>query len=342
MKKKYIMVGAGGFARGNWINRLFPDFSDRIEAAALVDVNADVLADAAGVLHVPTERRFTDVNEAFAKTEADFCCVVVPPAYHKDAVLCAVERRIPIISEKPIADTLEAGHEIHKRVTGAGLKMAVIQNYRYTPRILTLKKVLDSGTLGRINYIVSRFAANYLKFGAWGKAFRHEIPNSLLIEGSVHHLDMLRNLSGADCATITGYNWNPEWSSFKGNSTAVFVMEMANGVKCFYEGNCSEAGVQNGWHKEYYRAECEKGAAVVDNDDVVRVFRPGAEPEAIPMESAPPTGHHTIFESFLGWLDGGEPPATRLEDNIKSFAMLFAAIEAAEVEGVKRVEDYMP
>ncbi|MEW6360179.1 MAG: Gfo/Idh/MocA family oxidoreductase [Planctomycetota bacterium] len=342
MKRRFIMVGCGGFARGNWINRVFPDFADRIEAAALVDVAPDVLKDAGGVLNVPEKRQFTDIRTAFEQTEADFCCIVVPPAYHKDAVLCAVKKGIPILSEKPIADTLEAGHEIYRKVTASGVKMAVIQNYRYTPRILAFKKALDGGSLGRINYIIGRFAANYLKYGAWGKAFRHEIPNSLLIEGSVHHFDMLRNLAGADCKTITGYNWNPAWSSFKGNSTAVYVMEMANGVRCFYEGNCSEAGVQNSWHKEYYRAECEKGAVELGGDDVVRVFRPGQKPEEAPLEPAPPTGHHAILDRFLGWLDGGDPPETQLEDNIKSFAMLFAAIEAAESKEVKNVADYMP
>jgi predicted dehydrogenase len=39
--------------------------------------------------------------------------------------------------------------------------------------------------------------------------FRHEMQHGLLIEGGIHHLDQLRNLCGADCQTITGWDWNP-------------------------------------------------------------------------------------------------------------------------------------
>ena len=74
--------------------------------------------------------------------------------------------------------------------------MQVVQNYRYTVPNLTLREVLRGGALGRLNYLVGRFAADYRLYGSWGKAFRHEIPHGLLVEGSIHHFDMLRNLAG--------------------------------------------------------------------------------------------------------------------------------------------------
>jgi predicted dehydrogenase len=70
--------------------------------------------------------------------------------------------------------------------------------------------------------------------------FRHEMRHGLLIEGGVHHLDQLRNLCGADCQTIAGWDWNPghargetaAWRSsdaFDGEACALFVMRMTNG-----------------------------------------------------------------------------------------------------------------
>jgi predicted dehydrogenase len=41
-------------------------------------------------------------------------------------------------------------------------------------------------------------------------------------------------------------------------------------------------------------------------------------------------GHQAIAAQFLDWHDGGPPPATTLEDNLQSTALLFAAIRAAE------------
>ena len=44
---------------------------------------------------------------------------------------------------------------------------------------------------------------------SWGRAWRHDMDFGLLFEGSVHHLDMLRFLSGGDCETLIGLDGIP-------------------------------------------------------------------------------------------------------------------------------------
>ncbi|SVB35458.1 uncharacterized protein METZ01_LOCUS188312, partial [marine metagenome] len=106
-RKRCIMIGAGGMA-GGWIHNFYPRFDDRHQIVALVDINPDVLDDSADFLGLPVEKRFTDMEKAFDEVEADYCTIVIPPAYHKDAVMLAVEKKIDILSEKPIADTWES------------------------------------------------------------------------------------------------------------------------------------------------------------------------------------------------------------------------------------------
>jgi hypothetical protein len=45
-----------------------------------------------------------------------------------------------------------------------------------------------------------------------------------------------------------------------------------------------------------------------------------------------------IVAQFLDWLDGGETPATVLEENLKSAAMMFGAMEASATGTVVDVE----
>jgi len=341
MRRRLLMVGAGGFA-ASWIRDFLPAFlSDRVEVAALVDQDESALDASGDFLGLSPDQRFTHASDAFREIEADFCAIVVPPAAHHHIVMLAVEHGIHILSEKPIADTLDATRDICRAVTDSGLKMAVTQNYRFTPRMLTFRRAMRDRGLGSLHYLVARFAADYRKYGSWGAAFRHEIPDALLIEGAVHHFDMIRNLTGGDCETISGLGWNPSWSSFKGNSSGVYVMDMSNGSKACYEGNCSEAGASNSWYQELYRAECERGAVVLDADDVVRVIRDGKSIESVPLVSADSHGHQTIIRDFLNWLDGGPEPETSVRDNIKSMAMIFAAIDASREREVKRVGDYL-
>lgn len=330
-KKRCLMLGAGGMA-GGWIRNFFPAFAERMEIVGLVDIKEDVLHGSGDFLGLPKSARFTDAAKAFEKVEADFCTIVTPPWVHEQGVMLALEKKMPILSEKPIADTWQACINVYKAVTKARLKMEVIQNYRYNATMLTMRDVLRSGRLGSINYIVARFADDYRKFGAWGK-FRHEMPHGLLVEGGVHHLDMLRNLSGGDTKRICGWEWNPSWSSFKGESNALLVLEMTNGVHASYEGNCNEAGVRNSWHREYYRAECEGGAVTIDSDHIVRIWERteagGNRMTEVPILTPKYAGHMWQIDEFLTWLDGGKEPDTVLADNVKSAATMFAGIVAS-------------
>ena len=336
-----LMIGAGGMG-SRWIRDVWSPFRERAEIVTLVDTNPGALREWGDWLGLPASARFSDAAEAFARVEADFCCIVTPPDHHQAAVELACARGMAILSEKPIADTWEGCVAIARAVQAAGVKMMVTQNYRYERRILTLKQAVAA--LGAVNYAMARYAADYRQRGAWAM-FRHQMAHSLLIEGGIHHLDQLRNLCGADCQSVAGWDWNPglvrgdraAWrrsDSFDAEACALLVMRMTNGSFAGYEGNNLAAGKTNSWHSEYYRVECEGGAAVLDRDDVVRIEERSAAGTLQTREMAPVTaiweGHQAVAAQFLDWLDGGPTPETALAGNLPSAALLFAAVRAAE------------
>ena len=115
-------------------------------------------------------------------------------------------------------------------------------------------------------------------------------------------------------------------------------MRITNAVYAHYEGNGLEAGWQNSWHRAYYRIEGDEGAVLVDSDSKVQWIRhipgEGVQTEGIPLVSAEWQGHNAIIHQFLNWLDDGPEPPTVIQDNIKSVAMLFGAIEASPSEQI--------
>jgi predicted dehydrogenase len=257
----------------------------------------------------------------------------------------ACARKLDILSEKPIAATWEDCCAIYRTVKNSGVRMMVTQNYRFSPRILTLKKAVAQ--IGAVNYVVARYAVDYRIRNTWESAFRHEIPHTLLVEGGIHHLDQIRNLTGENIRTIAGYEWNPDASrggterfagsdSFDGEPCGLYVIEMGSAF-ANYEGNNVATGKQNGWSGEYYRVECEGGAAILDSDDIVRIEErdmadgPCGETRMreISLETPQWSGHQAIAAQFVEWLEGGAVPATFFSDNIQSNAALFAAIDAS-------------
>ncbi|MCZ6820493.1 MAG: Gfo/Idh/MocA family oxidoreductase, partial [Calditrichaeota bacterium] len=288
--KTCLLLGAGGMARV-WMKNLKEHFDGRIKVVGLCDVNREFLHEGAKELNLKEGALFTDFNDACAQVKADFCAIVLPQQFHSPAAIAAMENDLPVICEKPIADTLEAARAMMETSKKTEQPCAIIQNYRYEPNKQELTRIREEERLGRLQHIVGRYASDYRRPLSWGKAWRHDMEFSLLFEACVHHFDMLRFLSGADCETLMGFGWNPEWSSFKHLSSGSYLMRMTNGVHASYEGNSSAAGITNSWNQEYYRAEFENGTVELAGRDQLTIYRVGQKPKVYNAPKMPHFGH---------------------------------------------------
>ena len=203
---------------------------------AAVDINPDVHENAQTHLGVPPEKCYTDLQRACDENPADICTVVVPPAFHESVVDAALAHDLHVISEKPIADTLEAAVRIAAKVQRAGKKMGVTMSHRFDQDKTTLRHELRSGRPGAIDYLVCRFTCGLRKFGDWGAHFRHTMEETLMIEGSVHHLDIIADMAGAKCDTLYAQTWNPSWGEYCSGSQGHVMMSFENGTRAIYEG----------------------------------------------------------------------------------------------------------
>ncbi|MBA2720300.1 MAG: Gfo/Idh/MocA family oxidoreductase [Chloroflexi bacterium] len=343
VRKRAIMVGAGGFA-GVWIREFLPVFEERLEVVALVDQDPLALGRGAGVLGLRPEQTFIDMARAFGSVDADFAILAIPPGPRLRAVALAAERHLAVLCEKPLADSWNNSLAVLRLAEQADLKLSVVQNYRYSRRIMTLKWLLHSGALGELNTIAVRFAVDF-RVDTAGGAFRHGIPDAMLYEGAVHHFDQLRNLGEADAAWISGRSWNRAWSTFANDCCAEFMIGLENGVIAHYEMNNIARGQQHGWHQEGVRIEAEGGSVVLDADGTVRTIRhlgQGHERVAdVPQVEIERDEHFLVISEFLDWLDGGPVPSTEVHDNIRTAALAFGAVEASRTGTVVDVADML-
>ena len=252
MTYRMIQVGTGGFGASWCRTFLPPNVKDGlIEVVAAVDVNPQALENAQVGLGLNRTQCYTDIRKAFDENRADFCTVVVPPAFHEQVVDLALAHDLHILSEKPIADTMLASARIAGKVKRAGVKMGVTMSHRFDQDKTTLRQEIRSGRYGPLDYLVCRFGCDCRRFASWGK-FRHEIPDPLMIEGAVHHLDLLADMAGALCDTIYAQTWLPNWGEYAGDAQGLVIMHHANGTRALYEGAKTNAVGLNCWTNEYY------------------------------------------------------------------------------------------
>ena len=350
---RFIQVGTGGKG-ASWCRRELPPNIEEglLEPVAAVDVVPEHLIHAREGLGLPDARCYTDVHMAFAEHEADFCTIVVPPAFHESIVDVAVTHGVHILSEKPIADTMAASCRISRKVRDAGLKMGVTMSHRFRRDITSLRHLVRSGAQGPLDYLVCRFTCDCRRFGSWG-SFRHEIPDTLLVEGAVHHLDLLADLasggSGAKCDTIFAQTWNAPWGEFAGDSQALVMMMMENGTRIQYEGAKCNAAQLNGWGQEYIRAECRDATLIMNHgqierfgyDSEVQGSRQRGEGNPVELLEQPKWSNTWLIEQFCHWLGGAEPMETNVPDNLQSVALVFAAIESSRTGQPVKVQEFL-
>ena len=350
MAQKVIHVGVGVFGR-RWCSEfLKTNVADgTIDVVTLVDVDPAALAYGRAALGLPAERCYTDPERAFAETDAEFCTVVVQPQHHERIVDLALARGLDILCEKPIADSMAATTRIAAKVRAAGRRMAVTMSHRFDADKATLRRVVRSGVIGKVNAIGCRFHGDMRQHMAWSSLFRHQMADPLLIEGAIHHLDIIADLAGARCETLYASTWKPAWAEYAGDTDGVVTMVFDNGVRAVYEGSCASAVGLNTFYKEYIRVDGEKGVAILNHRDVEVFVRQDVwrqqhregEGQKVALLTQPKWINNWLIEQFAQWRAGGEPMATRVEENVQASARVFAAIESQRTGAPVRVQDYI-
>jgi len=325
-----VLVGCGGMSR-RWTQ--VAKEMENLELVGFVDIREDA-AKARSADHGPGNAVVgTDLTDVLDRTGPDvvFDCTV--PEAHVHVTLEALSHGCHVLGEKPLADSMEHARQACEAARAAGRIYAVIQNRRYDPNIRRLKRLLDSGNIGRLTTANCDF---YI--GAHFGGFRDRMEHVLLLDMAIHTFDAARYLTGADPVSVYCREWNPSGSWYDHDASAVAVFEMTGGIVYTYRGSWCAEGQNTTWESDW-RLIGESGSVLWDGGSDIRGqavseaggFRSKWEDLQAPGEDPGDRvgGHEGIIHEFVRCVQQGGTPETVCTDNIKSLAMVFGAIESA-------------
>lgn len=315
-----IQVGMGGM--GNAWLRTVLDSAD-VTYAGFVEVNeaiADAQSQQYGLSDVPV---FRTLAEALRAVSADGVINVTPPQFHKAISIEALEAGLPVLSEKPLAQSWQEAVDIVDAANRTGVLHVVTQNYRYRPPIQTVKRILSAGELGAVGAVV----VDFFKGPHFG-GFREEMPYPLIIDMSIHHFDLMRFFLGSDPVSVFGRSWNPPWSWFGGDASAAVSFAFQDGVHVSYNGSWCSQGRETTWNANW-RFECAEGVVSLVDDQVYTQV-PGGEPTHVEPIAMAHTDQAYLLHEFHSAVTTGAAPATTCQDNIRSLGMVFDTIRSFE------------
>ena len=340
-KIKVVLCGCGGMSNA-WFGaaKAFDD----IEFVGLVDI-VPAAAERRKEEHgLTTAVVGADLESVIKETGADAVFDVSIPEAHYGVTMTALNNGCHILGEKPMADTMAHAREMVDTAGKNNLTYAVIQNRRYDKQIIAFRNLVQSSRIGDITTVNTDFYIGaHFSAGSDTRDFRDSMQHVLIFDMAIHSFDQARFVSGKDPVSVYCHEWNPKGSWYDHDASANCIFEMTDGVVYNYRGSWCAEGLNTTWECDW-RVIGDKGSAVWDGSAAVKGAAVSdqkgffSQVEAIdinPPEDIEQAGHKGLIRDFIDHIKGeGETPETVCTDNIKSLAMVHAAIKSAE-SGVK-------
>ncbi|MFC7406842.1 Gfo/Idh/MocA family protein [Georgenia alba] len=319
MSTPLILVGAGGMGRA-WLATILAE--PRAELAGVVDLDLDAAREAladAGADDVPVG---TDAVALAAETGARAVVNVTVPRAHHPVTTAALTAGLPVLGEKPVAETVSRALSLVAASEVTGELFVVSQSRRYNRQLFAFRD--QAATLGELGVLTTEFF-KAPRFGG----FREEMPHPLLVDMAIHPFDTARFLLGAEPVSVYCEEFNPPWSWYSGDAAASAVFEMTGGLRYVYTGSWCSPGAETSWNGSW-RLSGASGTARWDGDhDPVVDRQPPVDPAELPGHDEPGEGIAGSLSDFLTALDGGPTPMGEVHENVLSLVMVEAAVESA-------------
>jgi len=298
-----------------------PDF----DLVAVVDVADKPLNEAGDAVGIPAERRFKTLEDALANVQADAILTVTPPVVHAQHAELAFSKGLHVLTEKPLADNLENAKRMVELSKKAGKILQVAQNYRFTPPMQRLKTLLAEKQVGDFGHGHLDF---YISADFTG-TFREKMDFPLLVDMAIHHVDLIRCVTGRNIVKVTALSFKPSWSWYAHDPGLKMLLELDDGTAFSYSGDWSALGRQTAWNGSW-RLQGSEGAILMDEDriTITKSKRWGAEQNYWPQGAPeiPLQGQAKLLSDFAQAIRTNTAPETSGEDNLWSFGTVMAGV----------------
>ena len=192
-KHRIVQVGLGN--RGETAIKCFLQLSDRVELVGVCELNEERLKKVSEKYEIEEKKRFKDVKQMLKSCRPDLFSFCTLPTIRLELIELASQYGVKgILFEKPMAASLEEAKKIIGLCRKKGLKAAVCHQHKYFQGFQRMKKIIDSGSIGKITYIhascqpwFSQLGTHYIDYAIWANGGHAPVS----VAGHIHGRRML-------------------------------------------------------------------------------------------------------------------------------------------------------
>jgi predicted dehydrogenase len=278
----------------------------------------------------------------------DLLVIATPNSAHVPLALEAVEQRVPVVVDKPLAVSVADAERVVEAAESSGVPLTVFQNRRWDGDFLTLRKLLPG--LGDVTRFESRFERfrPQVKDGAWREAGDAALGGGLLLDLGAHLVDQARELFGPPVRLYAELDVRRAGAQVEDD---VFVALEHRGGERSHLWMSSVAPL----YGPRFRASGTRAGFSVDGLDpqeqqLADGMRPGDERYGVGSPGALVDGdgrrdvllergaYERFYEGVLAWLRDGARPPVDPRDSVAVLHLLEAARTSAATRSVVELE----
>ncbi|TDD17359.1 Gfo/Idh/MocA family oxidoreductase [Kribbella turkmenica] len=324
---RLLQVGAGGMGRA-WL-RTIADNAD-VDLAGLIDLDvplARTAADEHGYGDVPVAASLAELG-----VEADAVIDVTVPVAHPTVSVDALQRGLPVLCEKPLAETVRECLVMVAAAEVSGKLLMVSQSRRYFRAGNAFARQLAG--LGRIGSLSCEFSK-----APHFSGFRERMAEPLLVDMAIHQFDLARKLIGSEPVSVYCESYNPDWSWFDGNAAASAIFRFADGTRFTFTGSWCAPGLETSWNGRW-RASASGGTATWDGAGApVAELASGEALPAVVLDEPEEIAGSLV--EFVDAVRSSTIPQSEVHANVVSVAMVEAAVRSASTGSPVTIADVL-
>ena len=335
------LIGCGFFAQNHL--HAWRDLSARTPGARLVAVcDTDPAKAAAAASKFGVPRWYGNAEEMFAAERLDFVDIATTMPSHRPLAELAARRGVPMIVQKPLAPTMADCQAIVAAAAGAGVTLMVHENFRFQTPMRRVRDVLAAQEIGPPDWARISFRTGFDVF-ANQPYLLHE-RELVILDLGIHLLDLARVLMGeVERVSCEAQRRHPDVAA---EDTATMLLRHRGAGVSVVDCTYLSRDLPDPFPQTLLRIEGPRGAIRLGRDFALEVTADGrtrreyagspplpwtAEPWHVAQESVLRTQAH-----FVACLTDGREPETSGRDNLKTYALVRAAYEAARTHAAER------
>ncbi len=305
-----------------------------VEIVAIYGTNADKVG---RLCHEHRGAPYADLEAFLAHRPMDLVAIGSPSGLHAAHGIAAARRGLHVLVEKPIDITAARADALIAETERAGVKLGVFFQDRLKPAICRLKRLVDSGALGKPILADARVkwyrAPEYYAQSRWRGTLALDGGGALINQG-VHTVDLLWWLCG-NVARVQA-RMATSLHAIEAEDTLVAILEFASGAL----GVLQAATSAYPGYPRRLELTGSQGTLILEHDRLVGMDLREPRPDFIRdakgdhnLSASSPAvsdarGHQAVLEDFLRAIEHGSAPTCDARAARHSIALVEAIYAA--------------